>query len=187
MARQIIFQQTGKLWDRKQVKITAFGMIYGMGAPALSGELGESQHVAREVTAAYKRAIPGVQLMQDGTKRRGRSGQPIRTWGGREIYVEPPGMVKGQYRTFEYKLLNYLIQGSAADQTKQCIIEWNNHRSANNIFMATVHDEINISVPADHVEEGMEELRICMDEVCEFDVPMLSEGFTGPTWGEVDE
>ena len=184
MARQIIYKLSGKLWPRKSVKQTAFGQIYGMGAPALSASLGTSQQIAREIASAYRQAIPGVQSMQDGTKRRGRSGQPIRTWGGRLIYVEPPGLVKGSMRSFEYKLLNYLIQGSAADQTKQCIIEWDRLRNGE-VFMATVHDEINISAPAGG--HAMETLRHCMDEICEFDVPMLSEGFTGPTWGEVGD
>jgi DNA polymerase I-like protein with 3'-5' exonuclease and polymerase domains len=188
MARQVIFEQSNRLWDRKKVKTTAFGMIYGMGAPALSASLEESQQVAKELAAAYKRAIPGVQTMQDGTKRRGRSGQPIRTWGGRLIHVEPSGVVKGEWRSFEYKLLNYLIQGSAADQTKQCIINWvDDYKLPADVFMATVHDEINISVPLETTKESMEQLRLAMEESCAFDVPMRSEGFIGPTWGEVED
>ena len=75
---------------------------------------------AAQFKAAVKRATPGVKALDDELKRRGRCGEPIRTWGGRLYYCEPPsiakkGARKGQEVTWEYKLLNYLVQGSAAD------------------------------------------------------------------------
>lgn len=142
--------------------------------------------ISRDLIAAYKVAIPGVEQLQRGTKRRGRTGEPITTWGGRKILAEPPRVIKGEYRSFEYKLLNYLIQGSSADQTKQCLIDWDSGRS-DAIFMATVHDEINISAPEDDWEFHMEWLRTSMEDTLGFDVPMRSEGFIGPTWGEVTD
>src|SRR5690606_6732040 len=117
--------------------------------------------------------------------RRGRSGGYIRTWGGRIYYTEPSKVIEGQLREFSYKLLNYLIQGSAADQTKQSIIDWEAMRDPNNIFLATVHDEINISVPIDYWHEGMLELREAMN-ADHLDVPMLSEGFVGPNWADLE-
>lgn len=186
-ARQIILETRGIDRPRKAVKQTAFGIIYGMGRPALSADLGCSQQEAGVMMDAYLSAMPGVAKLQKGTKARGRMDKPIRTWGGRLIEVEPPKTVKGRWRTFEYKLLNYLIQGSAADQTKQCLIEWATNHPSSNVFMATVHDEINISVPEDEVAMGMERLRQSMDDTGDFDVPFRSEGFLGPTWGEVGD
>jgi len=187
MIRQAIYELVGVDYPRKYVKETGFGILYGMGVPTLADRLGCDHYTAAELVKAYKLAIPGVEKLQRGTKGRGRSGQPIKTWGGRLIYCEPPKVVKGRMRSFEYKLLNYLIQGSSADQTKQCIIEWENcGQTYGEVFMATVHDEVNISVPEDDVEKGMEILRYCMEDVCRFDVPMLSEGFIGPDWGSVE-
>jgi DNA polymerase I-like protein with 3'-5' exonuclease and polymerase domains len=185
--RQLILANRGLDRSRKAVKQTAFGIIYGMGRPALSADLGCSYQEAAEMMSAYLEAVPGVEKLQRGTKRRGRSGQCIRTWGGREIYVEEPKVVKGEWRSFEYKLLNYLIQGSAADQTKQCLIQWANDKPTNDVFMATVHDEINISAPEDSFQESMLVLAEHMDNGCKFDVPFMSEGFVGPSWGEVEE
>ena len=186
LVRQEILRLVGVDYPRKYVKETGFGILYGMGAATLGSRLGVNSIVSRALMAAYKIAIPGVESLQRGTKRRGRNGEPITTWGGRKILAEPPRIIKGEYRSFEYKLLNYLIQGSAADQTKQCIIEWDNDKG-DAVFMATVHDEVNISTPEDDWEDHMEWLRYCMDDVCKFDVPMRSDGFAGPTWGEVGD
>lgn len=187
MVRQEIIRLVGVDYPRKYVKETGFGILYGMGQQTLADRLGCETGTARDLMKAYKVAIPGVEKLQNGTKGRGRSNQPITTWGGRKIYCEPPRMINGRYRSFEYKLLNYLIQGSSADQTKACLLDWDKSKPVSNVFMATVHDEINISAPEDEVEPSMEALRASMEDVCKFDVPMLSEGFAGPTWGEVGD
>ena len=92
----------------------------------------------------------------------------------------------GRYRSFEYKLTNYLIQGSAADQAKQCLLDWFKCRPEGYVFMSQVHDEINISVPDDLLFSGMELLKRCMNKEY-FDVPMRSDAFTGPNWGTIKE
>ena len=107
------------------------------------------------------------------------------------IWRSAKTMEKGQFITmgsFSYKLLNYLIQGSAADQTKQCLCDWyEDYRvSSDTIYLATVHDEINISVPEDMAEEEMEALKAAMNQDL-FDVPMRSEGFVGENWQELWE
>ena len=82
--------------------------------------------------------------------------------------------------------MNYLIQGSSADQTKQCIIDWDNNKPQDNVFMATVHDEINISAPIETWEHDMSVLRKYMNQDL-FDAPMQSEGFYGPNWYDITE
>lgn len=185
-ARQIINTMIGVLYARKDVKITAFSIIYGSGATGLSVQLGRSYDEAWRIKEAYLGAMPGVRaLMQDITNR-GRSGSSIRTWGGRVYYSEPSKEVAGRMRDFSYKLLNYLIQGSAADQTKQSIVDWESSRHWSVPFLATVHDEINISAPADNWRAAMDHLRLCMNED-RLDVPVLSEGFVGPNWQDIEE
>lgn len=186
MVQQLIHDMVGKLFKRKSIKETGFGMIYGMGPSALAGRLAITTQEAKALQDAYKVAIPGVGKLQAITKQRGRNKEAIRTSGGRVYHAEEPKVIKGQYRSFEYKLLNYLIQGSAADQTKQCIVDWHKGRSAEAIFMATVHDEINLSSPVESAKENMQWLRECMDQPL-FDVPFRSDCAAGPSWGELEE
>lgn len=186
MARQMIETVAHLAFERKQVKITAFQIIYGGGPAAVSVQVGCDYDEARNLINAYLTAMPGIARLQRQTRRRGHQKRPIRTWGGRHYYTEPSKFVKGRWRNYEYKLLNYLIQGSAADQTKQCICDWEDMRSPDAIFLATVHDEINISAPEESWEEHMDTLRRAMDQDL-FDCPMRSEGFVGPNWADIKE
>lgn len=186
LARQIILAQSSLELARKHVKITAFRIIYGSGVPGLASGLGVDLAAASRTLDAYFRAFPGIKELSTATKRRGKMGRPIRTWGGRVYYTEPPKLIKGRMRSFEYKLLNYLIQGGAADQTKQAIIEWDAMRRTDTVFMATVHDEINISAPLVGWKLDMEDLQRVMD-AGRFDCPFQSEGFIGNNWFDLEK
>lgn len=186
MAMELIQAMVGVMYARKDVKITAFAIVYGSGATGLSIQLGRTYEEAWKIKEAYLEAMPGVRSLMRDVTQRGRSNSPIRTWGGRIYYSEPAKIVEGNYREFSYKLLNYLIQGSAADQTKESIVDWCDTRSTDAIFLATVHDEINISAPADNWSPHMDHLRICMNKD-RLDVPVLSEGFYGPNWEDIEE
>ena len=187
MAKDLILRMTGHDWPRKDVKMTGFGIIYGMGVPGLAGTIGRPHGEAFDLREAYFKAMPAAANLAASTRNRGRSGGAVTTWGGRKYFVEPPKMVKGRMRTFEYKLLNYLIQGSAGDQTKQVLIDWHSEfKNNDSVLMTTIHDEINASVPEEIWREEMAMLRNAMDQDY-FDVPMRSEGFHGPNWGDMVE
>lgn len=186
MAQELMASIVGLTYARPEVKITGFSIIYGTGVPGLSTQLGRPAHEAAQIKSAYLTAMPGVKDLQDDVKSRGKSGQPIRTWGGRIYYAEAPKVIDGRLRDFAYKLLNYLVQGSAADQTKESIAEWEGTRKWYDVFLATVHDELNISAPKEHAKESMATLRRAMEKD-RLDVPMLSEGFYGENWHDLVE
>jgi DNA polymerase I-like protein with 3'-5' exonuclease and polymerase domains len=119
----------------------------------------------------------------------GKEGIPIVTWGGRLYYVEPPGYSKKYKRhmTYEYKLLNYTCQGSAADVTKQAMINYDEHPKRRGRFLVQVYDEMNASSGPKPKKE-MKVLRESMEMVSEqLDVPMLSDGKIGLTWGDLEK
>lgn len=182
-AKELIEQITGMVFDRKDVKIVGFSIIYGSGVPGLAAQLGSGLEKAKVLRDAYFKALPSIPELAKSTSARGRSGGCITTWGGRQYYVEAPKVIGGRVRSFEYKLLNYLIQGSAADQTKEVICNWWEDSSREAIFMATVHDEVNASAPEESWRREMLLLRNHMDADM-FDVPMRSEGEYGPSWGK---
>jgi len=71
------------------------------------------------------------------------------TLGGRMYFVEEAKYMEGRVRTFEYKLTNYLIQGSAADQTKAAM-EWYCKSTKHGRLLLSVHDELVIECPVGH-------------------------------------
>jgi DNA polymerase-1 len=185
-AIDIIASITRIEYSRKDVKISGFSIVYGTGVTGLASQLGQSHDYAYNIKQAYLKAFPGIEKLAAGTSARGRAGGFIRTWGGRRYYAEPSRIVKGRWQDFHYKLLNYLIQGSAGDQTKQCINDWDDMRGPEDKFLCTVHDEINISAPEECWEESMKRLTLAMDQDL-FDVPMRSEGFIGPNWYDIEK
>lgn len=185
-AQDLINAITGLQYQRKDCKITAFSIVYGSGIASLAAQLSRPYEQAKAIKEAYLTAYPAVKKLQKLVSKRGKMGKSITTWGGRVYYVEPAKIVGGVKMEFAYKLLNYLIQGSAADQTKQCLIDWWADKDDDEIFMATVHDELNMSAPIDTWEESMAWLKQCMNEDY-FDVPMRSDGFVGPNWYDVKE
>lgn len=181
LVKGIIDGFTGGDMPRKYVKITGFGIMYGRGVPNLSAALGVSIEEGQRVRDSYFMALPEVRVLSNDTRNRGKRGQAIRTWGGRLYFREP-----NLERDLSYKLLNYLIQGSAADQTKQSIIEWEAVRHSEDDFLSTVHDENNIQAPIGREKEAMKLLRESMN-ADRFDVPFLSDGFRGFNWAGLEE
>lgn len=184
-ARQMIFKLTGVLYERKQIKITAFSIIYGAGYSNLAGQLGVAYVAAVQVKDSYLVVFPSVKRLQKSVTKIGKNGGFITTWGGRQYYAEPSIVKGGRTINFAYKLLNYLIQGSAADQTKESLITWDEVKAPDDYFLCAVHDEVNISAPEEHWENSMAMLRESMDaKIC--DVPMKSEGYTGLNWFDLE-
>jgi len=177
--KTLIEECTGIVLPRKHVKITGFGIMYGRGIASTAAALGISDDEGRSVRDAYFAALPEIRSLSAGTRNRGRNGGFIRTWGGRIYYREP-----NAERDLSYKLLNYLIQGSAADQTKEGIIHWNHLRKSTDVFLAAVHDEMDICAPIEDADNAMFRLKEAMDAP-RFDVPFASDGFAGPNWADI--
>lgn len=174
-ARNLINKLLNKQFERKPIKNTGFGLIYGMGLGMLAEKSGSTVEEAKEVKNAYLAIFPGLKAMNQDMNYRAKANKPIRTWGGREYYCEPPKLVDGRVKEFAYKMLNVLIQGSAADCTKEALICYEELKPKEHTTLLTVHDEILCVVPRKDLTRGMNVLKTAMESVV-FDVPMLSEG-----------
>lgn len=185
----LIAEKTGKGFVRKSVKIANFRIIYGGGAPATASGIGCSMDEAKDLLKAHGAALPSVNGrggLAEECKSIGKRGDCLFTWGGRAYYVEPPAFNKkhGRIMSFEYKLLNYLCQGSAADVTKQAMINYDEHPKRRGRFLVQVYDEMNASSGPDPKAE-MQVLRDSMEMITDqLDVPLLTEGKWGKTWGD---
>lgn len=184
-------EKMGKFYERKPVKNTNLGLIYGMGAAKLAVKNDMTVIESAELKKAILTLYPGLKDMYGDMRRRALVNEPIRTWGGREYFCEAPRLMGGRMVTFDYKLVNVLIQGSAADCTKESIIAFDDARRAKKKMhwklRLSVHDQNTASVPIKEAKDGMETLRICMETV-PFDVPMLSEGAISNTnWEDLQD
>jgi DNA polymerase I-like protein with 3'-5' exonuclease and polymerase domains len=170
---------------RDKMKTIGFGLLYGMGLGSLADRMGVDVATAAKLKKAYLAIFPGLKSLQEDLTRRGKTGVPLRTWGGRLYYAEEAKYIekRGRICSFEYRLLNYLIQGSSADCTKEALIRYDTEKKHGR-FLVTVHDEINICVPPKAAKAEMRLLFDVMRSV-EFDIPMLSDGSMGDSWGSL--
>lgn len=169
--------------ERTKIKVMNFQRIYGGGAPALATKLRISLAEAKRLLAFHDQALPGRKILNEEITRVIRRGDPIVTWGGREYYAESSDKI--------YKLLNYEVQGSAADLTKEAIIEWDEANSSlprdeQSRFLVTVYDEINVTSPRPFARQNMALLKRVM-EAPRLSVPMLSDGKWGEAWGKLEK
>ena len=185
LAQKLVNKMLGTDYKRKAIKTLGFGIVYGMGSGELAKRLKITVDQARELTEAYKGlAFPGLKVLNAQLKQRAACNEPIRTWGGRVYFCEPPRIIDGQERNYAYRLLNILIQGSAADCTKEAMIRFFEKRRPDWAMYLTAHDELLVSCPKKDVHRCMRAVRKSMESV-QFKVPMLSDGKTGKTWGSL--
>jgi DNA polymerase I-like protein with 3'-5' exonuclease and polymerase domains len=176
-------------FGRYPIKTMGFGLIYGMGQALLAQTMQTDITTAKQLKKAYLQIFPGLSDLISELQDVGKSGAAIRTWGGREYHVEPPKFSKKlrKLQTFEYKLLNVLIQGSAADCTKEAIIRADAAVSHETNFMLSVHDQLVFDTPKKMAKSEMSRIREAIESV-EFDIPMLSDGKTSArSWGALTD
>jgi DNA polymerase I-like protein with 3'-5' exonuclease and polymerase domains len=82
-------------------------------------------------------------------------------------------------RAFTYKALNKLIQGSAADMTKQAMI---NLREAGITPMIQLHDELNVSYENEKEAIKIKEI---MEQAVPLKVPNKVDFEDGECWGDI--
>lgn len=180
--KALVFAATGMDFPRTYIKQTNFGILYGMGLLKLALRLGLERNEARKLKDAVMKAIPGIKAQMQYLKRLAKDDEPFSTWGGRRYYCEEPAYVDtddgGRIKmTFEYKMLNTRIQGSAADCTKEGMINVDNNMRHGRLVLQ-VHDELVASVPKQHAKKEMIRMKEGIEDV-DFRVPMLSDGEIG--------
>ena len=174
--------------SRKAAKTLNFAALYGAGLGVVMEWLDCTHEEASAFRRQYRNALPGVKELNDSILAEVAAGKPITTIGGREYYPEPPKYIKGVLRSFEYKLLNYLMQGSAADQTKQAVVDYYAPGSGRKgRLMFPVHDELVISVPRAHATREAKLLSKLMAQSFQesLDVKFLVDMEIGENYGEV--
>ena len=185
VASTLIKQYVGLTVPRKMCKIVGFSLIYGSGVATLARQLcaagfPTSEDQARRIKNAYFKAIPGLAEFVALFRNR----KQVKTWGGRILPAEDPKMVDGEWREFYYKLCNYLIQGSAADQSKEAMLRYNAQREHGRLLMM-VHDELVMSVPQGYASTEVPILRDSMESMPGWDVPFRVEVEYGHNWHQL--
>lgn len=137
--------------SRKVAKTLGFAVLYGAGGGRIAETLGCTVSAAYGIRRDYYAALPEIRQFQNELTNMAKRGEPITTIAGRQYYCEDPKVINGCVKTFEYKLSNYKIQGSAADQTKEAMHHFATHCKFGELRLQ-VHDQLVVEVPESEVE-----------------------------------
>ena len=182
--------------ERSQAKTIGLGLMYGMGKNKLANSLGLSKEEAELLISKYNRKVPFVKLLSDRCMKKANSEGVIRTKKGRkcrfdlwepmDFGIHTPEKFENaaaKYgannikRAFTYKALNRLIQGSAADQTKQAIVSC---YQEGYLPILQIHDELCFNVkPGDEIK-----IKEIMENCMEFKVPSVVDISLGDDFGQ---
>jgi len=183
---------------RKQAKTINLGLSYGMGKEKLIKELGIDDTEAEGLFQQYHNKVPFIRGLQDQCARVAMERGYIRTFAGRRCRFNlwedryertlplPYEEAQEKYgdnlkRSYTYKALNRLIQGSAADMTKLAMLGlW----EEGIVPHLQVHDEVDISVENTEQADKIAEI---METCVELAVPLLVDKELGSSWGETKE
>ena len=173
---------------RRTAKTINFGVIYGMSAFRLAGELGISRTIAKNFIDSYFATYSGVQEFINATIEQAEKEGFVETISGRRRYIKAINSAnKTEKAAAERIAINTPIQGSAADIVKQAMIKVHSELSQKfpeAKLLLQVHDELIAECPENQAEQVAELIKTTMESIITLDVPLKASVEIGKRWGE---
>ncbi|WP_211472218.1 DNA polymerase I [Collimonas humicola] len=174
--------------QRRYAKVINFGLIYGMSAFGLAGNLGIERAAAQMYIEKYFVRFAGVKQFMDMTRVQAKSQGYVETVFGRRLWLPEINSPNGQRRQgAERAAINAPMQGTAADLIKLSMIavqNWIETEQLKSKMVMQVHDELVLEVPQDELALVREKLPQLMAGVAELKVPLIAEVGVGNNWDE---
>lgn len=170
MSSKIYNEQVTKKDPRYNwTKNATYGQIYGASLEKAAATAGIPVDQMRPAYSGFQQQYPGVAALMTRLIREGKYGgkrPQVRTLSGRRLYAD---------RGHEYALLNYLIQGSAAEIMKQGQVDLV-AAGYGPYLRLDIHDEILAEVPAEHAQEALHGMEEILTNRTDFSVPITWSG-----------
>ena len=174
--------------QRRYAKVINFGLIYGMSAFGLAGNLGIERSAAQNYIAKYFDRYPGVAQYMEHTRLEARENGYVETVFGRRLWLpEIKGSNGPRRQGAERAAINAPMQGTAADLIKLAMIaveDWLEKEQLKTKLLLQVHDELVFDVPMDEIELLQAKLPGLMCNVAELKVPLVVSIGIGDNWEE---
>jgi DNA polymerase-1 len=174
--------------QRRYAKVINFGLIYGMSAFGLAGNLGIERSAAQNYIAKYFDRYPGVAQYMERTRQEARENGYVETVFGRRLWLpEIKGSNGPRRQGAERAAINAPMQGTAADLIKLAMVaveDWLEKEQLKTRMLLQVHDELVFDVPLDELELLQEKLPDLMCMVAKLKVPLVVGIGIGDNWEE---
>lgn len=169
---------------RTTVKSFVYGSNYGAGTEKLAQTAKVSMDQAQVVADGLARSYPGIKALArhieaNAIKRAGTHGSPFVSsfLTGRRHPADDSGL---------YKLVNFLVQGTAAEIFKMQLIEMENIGLGEKMILP-IHDEILLCCDDDDVEETTRAVLSVMNNDSLLAMPITASASSAKRWGEIDK
>jgi DNA polymerase-1 len=173
---------------RRAAKVVNFGVLYGMGAHRLAGQLKIPYAEAKKFIDNYFATYARVDSFIAETVTEGRRRGYVETISGRRRPI--PELLSDNRmlrENAERIAANTPIQGSAADLIKIAMIRIHEKLKNGNlpcVMLLQVHDELVFEVDESAVPEATALVKYEMEHAMELTVPLVADIGWGKTWVE---
>ncbi|MFO7541794.1 MAG: DNA polymerase I [Thiobacillus sp.] len=172
--------------QRRMAKVINFGLIYGMSAFGLAGQLNLDRTSAQAYIDRYFARYPGVANYMQHTRETARKQGYVETVFGRRLYLPEINAKNPQRRQgAERAAINAPMQGTAADLIKLAMIAvqgWLDQEKLGSRLLLQVHDELILEVPKEELDRVRAELPGLMCDVAALKVPLRVGVGVGSNW-----
>lgn len=182
IGREIYQDPTMQKSDKRRalIKGVVYGRLYGAGVSKQALTAGVPEEQMRSVSNEFDIRFPGMQRFQKdvenvGMQRLREEGQGyVNTWKQRRLPCDDDRV---------YTLVNYLIQGGAAEVFKANLVKLD-QADLTDLLIVPVHDEIVLNAPRADAEEIKQLVKECMTTREGWAVPLTAD-VDGPleNWG----
>jgi DNA polymerase-1 len=143
---------------RDNTKTFVYSIQYGAGVPRIMNAFGVTEVVAKRMRTKFYRTYPGFRALDAACRERASRQLALRLWSGRIRRFMYPGE--------NYKAMNALIQGGAADVVEEV---WNwvmeNLDNEDCRCLLQVHDALVFEVREDLADEYRVRIEEAMSDV----------------------
>ena len=171
---------------RRSSKAVNFGIVYGISAFSLAGDIGVSVKQAGEYIDNYLRVYHGVRDYMESIKKQAKEDGYVSSMFGRRRYLPELKSKNFNIRSFgERVALNTPIQGTAADIIKIAMVRVYRRLKEEKLrsrLILQVHDELILETPREEAERAAQLLREEMEAACRLSVPLRADAAWGTDW-----
>ena len=176
---------------RRSAKAVNFGIVYGIGAFSLAGDIGVSRAEAAHYIESYFKTYPNVQKYMEQTVAQAHKDGYVTTLFHRRRYLpELKSSNKNLIAFGERVAKNMPIQGTAADIIKLAMVRVRNRlvkERLNARIILQVHDELIIESSEADAEQAGQILKTEMENAVKLKVALTVDMHRGKTWFEAKE
>lgn len=177
--------------QRRVAKTINFGIIYGMSSYGLSESLQISVEEAEKFIKNFYQTFPKIRVYYDSYLKNGKIHDVVETILGRRRHVFEDPRRKFVDNSTRRVLMNYPIQGSAADLMKIAMVELDKEvlqKEKDVHLLLQIHDDLVFEIKNDDTSKMMalvKKIKGIMCDVYPLSVPMDVGVKMGENWGEM--